>query len=91
MFRFSIFLWAIKIVIITTHLCNYILVIIQFRKITFIYNKNLTFSIFGDDPAPILYDHGRAFGRHKVDDYVILGPLLHCCIVKESTLAMLLK
>lgn len=49
-----------------------------------------TFTAFGNDTFPLHLDHGRGFGRPFHDELSILAPLTQCCIVKQSTLKMLL-
>lgn len=50
-----------------------------------------TFTAFGNDTFPLHLDHGRGFGRPFHDELSILAPLTQCCIIKQSTLIMLLK
>ncbi|XP_065225117.1 extracellular serine/threonine protein CG31145 [Planococcus citri] len=49
-----------------------------------------TFTAFGNDTFPLHLDHGRGFGKAFHDELSILAPLTQCCIVKQSTLKMLL-
>ncbi|XP_023287525.1 extracellular serine/threonine protein CG31145 [Orussus abietinus] len=50
-----------------------------------------TFTIFGNDTFTLHLDHGRGFGRPFHDETSILAPLLQCCMIRQSTLATLLK
>lgn len=50
-----------------------------------------TFKIFGNDTFPIHLDHGRGFGKPFHDEISILAPVLQCCMMRSSTLEMLLK
>jgi len=49
------------------------------------------YETFGNDHFPIHLDHGRAFGRAGHDEMSILAPLYQCCIIRHSTLSMLLS
>eukprot|EP00092_Neocalanus_flemingeri_P018372 GFUD01019883.1.p1 GENE.GFUD01019883.1~~GFUD01019883.1.p1 ORF type:complete len:510 (+),score=167.39 GFUD01019883.1:228-1757(+) len=49
-----------------------------------------TFKLFGNDTFPVHLDHGRAFGRSGHDEMSILAPLYQCCVIRHSTLSMLL-
>lgn len=42
-------------------------------------------TVFGNDSAPIHWDHGRGFGRAFHDEHSILRPLLQCCVLRLST------
>ncbi|XP_043280533.1 extracellular serine/threonine protein CG31145 [Venturia canescens] len=50
-----------------------------------------TFKIFGNDSFTLHLDHGRGFGRPYHDEISILAPLLQCCIIRQSTVSVLLK
>lgn len=50
-----------------------------------------TFKMFGNETFTLHLDHGRAFGKAFHDELSILAPLLQCCLVRHTTLAMLLK
>jgi len=50
-----------------------------------------TFKSFGNDTFPVHLDHGRAFGRASHDELSILAPLYQCCMIRSSTVAMLLS
>merc|ERR1711962_1734834 len=50
-----------------------------------------TFKSFGNDTFPVHLDHGRAFGRSGHDELSILAPLYQCCLVRSSTVEMLLS
>ncbi|XP_057324357.1 extracellular serine/threonine protein CG31145 [Microplitis mediator] len=50
-----------------------------------------TFKIFGNDTFTLHLDHGRGFGRPYHDETSILAPLLQCCMIRQSTLKILLK
>uniref|UniRef100_T1JJD1 FAM20 C-terminal domain-containing protein n=1 Tax=Strigamia maritima TaxID=126957 RepID=T1JJD1_STRMM len=50
-----------------------------------------TFTIFGNDTAPLHLDHGRGFGKAMHDELSILAPIYQCCIIRSSTLSQLLK
>lgn len=50
-----------------------------------------TFRIFGNDTFPLHLDHGRGFGRPFHDELSILAPVLQCCLIRQSTLATLLR
>jgi len=50
-----------------------------------------TFKLFGNDTYPIHLDHGRAFGKSGHDEISILAPLYQCCLIRSSTLEMLLS
>ncbi|KAH0540615.1 hypothetical protein KQX54_018541 [Cotesia glomerata] len=50
-----------------------------------------TFKIFGNDTFTLHLDHGRGFGRPYHDETSILAPLLQCCMIRQSTLKVLLK
>ncbi|XP_035221182.1 extracellular serine/threonine protein CG31145-like, partial [Stegodyphus dumicola] len=41
--------------------------------------------VFGNDSAPIHWDHGRGFGRAYHDEITILLPLYQCCVIRLST------
>lgn len=47
--------------------------------------------IFGNDTFPIHLDHGRGFGKPFHDEISVLAPVLQCCLIRSSTLEMLLK
>jgi len=49
-----------------------------------------TFKAFGNNTFPIHMDHGRAFGKSGHDEMSILAPLYQCCMIRGSTLEMLL-
>ncbi|XP_054282657.1 extracellular serine/threonine protein CG31145 isoform X2 [Macrosteles quadrilineatus] len=50
-----------------------------------------TFRAFDNDTFPLHLDHGRGFGRPFHDELSILAPLLQCCMIRDTTLATLLK
>lgn len=50
-----------------------------------------TFKIFGNNTFPLHLDHGRGFGRPFHDEISILAPILQCCMIRQSTLGILLK
>ncbi|XP_045772351.1 extracellular serine/threonine protein CG31145 isoform X1 [Maniola jurtina] len=50
-----------------------------------------TFKMFGNDTFTLHLDQGRAFGKAFHDELSILAPLLQCCVVRHTTLAVLLK
>ncbi|XP_014480993.1 PREDICTED: extracellular serine/threonine protein CG31145 [Dinoponera quadriceps] len=50
-----------------------------------------TFRLFGNDSFTLHLDHGRGFGKPFHDETSILAPLLQCCIIRQSTLAILLR
>jgi len=50
-----------------------------------------TFKLFGNDTFPVHLDHGRAFGRSGHDEMSILAPLYQCCVIRQSTISMLLS
>ncbi|KAH9640746.1 hypothetical protein HF086_007317, partial [Spodoptera exigua] len=50
-----------------------------------------TFKMFGNETFTLHLDQGRAFGKAFHDELSILAPLLQCCLVRHTTLAMLLK
>ena len=50
-----------------------------------------TFKLFGNDSFTLHLDHGRGFGRPFHDEASILAPLLQCCVIRQSTLGVLLK
>merc|ERR1719397_1788534 len=50
-----------------------------------------TFKSFGNDTFPVHLDHGRAFGRASHDELSILAPLYQCCMIRSSTVSMLLS
>ncbi|CRK88754.1 CLUMA_CG002627, isoform A [Clunio marinus] len=50
-----------------------------------------TFKIFGNETFPIHLDHGRGFGKAFHDEISILAPVLQCCLIRSSTLEMLLR
>lgn len=50
-----------------------------------------TFKMFGNNTYPIHLDHGRAFGKSGHDEISILAPLYQCCMLRASTLSMLLS
>ncbi|XP_032678997.1 extracellular serine/threonine protein CG31145 [Odontomachus brunneus] len=50
-----------------------------------------TFRLFGNDSFTLHLDHGRGFGKPFHDETSILAPLLQCCIIRQSTLATLLR
>ncbi|XP_012255104.3 extracellular serine/threonine protein CG31145 [Athalia rosae] len=50
-----------------------------------------TFKVFGNDTFTLHLDHGRGFGKPFHDETSILAPLLQCCVIRQSTLGMLLK
>jgi len=50
-----------------------------------------TFKLFGNDTFPVHLDHGRAFGRSAHDEMSILAPLYQCCVIRQSTISMLLS
>ncbi|XP_066587878.1 extracellular serine/threonine protein CG31145 [Prorops nasuta] len=50
-----------------------------------------TFKIFGNDTFTLHLDHGRGFGKPFYDETSILAPILQCCMIRQSTLATLLK
>lgn len=49
------------------------------------------FRIFGNDTFPLHLDHGRGFGKPFHDELSILAPVLQCCLIRGSTLEVLLK
>ncbi|XP_054715736.1 extracellular serine/threonine protein CG31145-like isoform X2 [Uloborus diversus] len=42
-------------------------------------------NVFGNESAPIHWDHGRGFGKTLHDEHSILRPLLQCCYIRLST------
>jgi len=50
-----------------------------------------TFKLFGNDTFPVHLDHGRAFGRSSHDEMSILAPLYQCCVIRQTTVSMLLS
>ncbi|XP_020284605.1 extracellular serine/threonine protein CG31145 [Pseudomyrmex gracilis] len=50
-----------------------------------------TFRIFGNDTFTLHLDHGRGFGKPFHDETSILAPLLQCCMIRQTTLATLLR
>ena len=50
-----------------------------------------TFKIFGNDTFPLHLDNGRGFGKPFQDEISCLSPLLQCCMIRQSTLATLLR
>ncbi|XP_052759271.1 extracellular serine/threonine protein CG31145 isoform X2 [Galleria mellonella] len=50
-----------------------------------------TFKMFGNESFTLHLDQGRAFGKAFHDELSILAPLLQCCIVRHTTLSVLLK
>lgn len=50
-----------------------------------------TFKIFGNDTFTLHVDHGRGFGKPFHDETSILAPILQCCMIRQSTLATLLR
>ncbi|CAH3903655.1 unnamed protein product [Pieris brassicae] len=50
-----------------------------------------TFKMFGNETFTLHLDQGRAFGKALHDELSILAPLLQCCLVRHTTLAVLLK
>ncbi|OWR45171.1 hypothetical protein KGM_205913 [Danaus plexippus plexippus] len=50
-----------------------------------------TFKMFGNETFTLHLDQGRAFGKAFHDELSILAPLLQCCTVRHTTLAVLLK
>lgn len=50
-----------------------------------------TFRMFGNETFPLHLDQGRAFGKAFHDEISILAPLLQCCLIRQTTLATLLK
>ncbi|CAK1547315.1 unnamed protein product [Leptosia nina] len=50
-----------------------------------------TFKMFGNETFTLHLDQGRAFGKAFHDELSILAPLLQCCFVRHTTLAVLLK
>ncbi|CAH0723275.1 unnamed protein product, partial [Brenthis ino] len=50
-----------------------------------------TFKMFGNDTFTLHLDQGRAFGKAFHDELSILAPLLQCCLVRHTTLLVLLK
>lgn len=54
-------------------------------KIVFFYR------IFGHGSAPMIFDNGRGFGRPFGDYLEILTVFMQCCVIRLSTVKMLLK
>ncbi|XP_018563569.1 extracellular serine/threonine protein CG31145-like, partial [Anoplophora glabripennis] len=50
-----------------------------------------TFRLFGNNTFTLHLDHGRGFGKPFHDELSILGPLLQCCMLRQSTLETLLR
>ncbi|XP_055300427.1 extracellular serine/threonine protein CG31145-like isoform X2 [Sitodiplosis mosellana] len=50
-----------------------------------------TFTIFGENTFTIHYDNGRGFGRAFYDELANLAPLVQCCMIRTSTLKILLR
>ncbi|XP_014213674.1 extracellular serine/threonine protein CG31145 isoform X2 [Copidosoma floridanum] len=50
-----------------------------------------TFKIFGNDTFTLHLDNGRGFGKPYQDEISCLSPLLQCCMIRQSTLATLLR
>ncbi|XP_058796530.1 extracellular serine/threonine protein CG31145 [Phymastichus coffea] len=50
-----------------------------------------TFKLFGNDTFTLHLDNGRGFGRPFHDEISCLSPLLQCCMIRQSTLATLLR
>ncbi|XP_022830789.1 extracellular serine/threonine protein CG31145 isoform X1 [Spodoptera litura] len=50
-----------------------------------------TFKMFGNETFTLHLDQGRAFGKAFHDELSILAPLLQCCLVRHTTLSLLLK
>ena len=50
-----------------------------------------TFKVFGNDTFPLHLDHGRGFGKPFHDEISCLAPLVQCCMIRQSTLATLLR
>ncbi|KAG8303187.1 osteoclast maturation [Homalodisca vitripennis] len=50
-----------------------------------------TFRAFDNDTFPLHLDHGRGFGRAYHDELSILAPILQCCLIRDTTLATLLR
>ncbi|KAH1026041.1 hypothetical protein HUJ05_010630 [Dendroctonus ponderosae] len=50
-----------------------------------------TFRLFGNDTFTLHLDHGRGFGKPFHDEISILAPLLQCCLIRQSTLEILIK
>ena len=46
---------------------------------------------FGGRTYPLHLDHGRGFGKSNHNELTILAPIYQCCMMRSSTLAMLLK
>lgn len=49
------------------------------------------FSIWGNESTIIHLDNGRGFGKAYEDDYTILTGIIHCCLIRETTLKTLLR
>nr|CAI5866966.1 unnamed protein product [Callosobruchus analis] len=50
-----------------------------------------TFKLFGNSTFTLHLDQGRAFGKPFHDEFSILAPVIHCCLLRQSTLETLLK
>ncbi|KAJ8664352.1 hypothetical protein QAD02_006014, partial [Eretmocerus hayati] len=50
-----------------------------------------TFKIFGNQSFTLHLDNGRGFGKPFHDEISCLSPLLQCCMIRQSTLATLLR
>ncbi|GBP71423.1 hypothetical protein EVAR_88581_1 [Eumeta japonica] len=50
-----------------------------------------TFKMFGNETFTLHLDQGRAFGKAYHDELSILAPLLQCCLIRHTTLEVLLK
>lgn len=50
-----------------------------------------TFRVFDNETFPLHLDHGRGFGRPFHDELSILAPILQCCLIRDTTLDMLLR
>ncbi|XP_030749815.1 extracellular serine/threonine protein CG31145 [Sitophilus oryzae] len=50
-----------------------------------------TFRLFGNNTFTLHLDHGRGFGKPYHDEVSILAPVLQCCMIRQSTLEVLLK
>ncbi|XP_049868694.1 extracellular serine/threonine protein CG31145 isoform X2 [Pectinophora gossypiella] len=50
-----------------------------------------TFKMFGNESFTLHLDQGRAFGKAFHDELSILAPLLQCCMVRHTTVSILLK
>lgn len=86
--QFLIFLWAMLTDMTITLLSNLneMYSPSSIMKIS-IFPKRM----FGNDSSPVIYDNGRGFGQPFRDDFLILAPIIQCCLIRETTLKKLLR